>query len=369
MGKKLREGYTTGSCAAAAAKGAAMMLLQQKRVEEVEITLPDGSKLSFPVHSGSYSAEKASCYVKKDAGDDIDITDGIELWAEVEKFDGSEIIIKGGKGIGHVTKPGLPVAMGEPAINPVPKEMIIQEVKRVLGNKELGLMIKLSIPNGEELAQKTLNPHLGIKGGLSILGTTGIIKPISEEAYRESLVPQLKVTYSLGHRIVVLTPGNIGQKSAMKYGVPQEVICQTSNFFGYLLENAVEIGFRKIILWGHPGKLLKIACGNFHTHNRVSDGRIETLVANLAVLGAPGELIKLVMNSNTTEEAIAHISTFNYQHVWQIIAHKASKRAERYVFNKITVGTVLIANREEILTADNNAKLFWEELKWPPLQL
>ncbi|MFZ7102590.1 MAG: cobalt-precorrin-5B (C(1))-methyltransferase CbiD [Peptococcaceae bacterium] len=368
MMESLREGYTTGSCAAAAVKGAVMMLLRQQLVETAEITLPGGRRVSFPVNNGSYSENQASCYVSKDAGDDPDITNGIELWAKVTKHSNHHIIITGGKGIGAVTKPGLPVAVGEPAINPIPRQMILREVEEVLENREIGLMIEVSIPNGEELAQKTLNSHLGIKGGLSILGTTGIVKPMSEEAYKKSLIPQLHVTYSLGYRIVVLTPGNIGHKSAVKYGVPEEIICQTSNFVGYILEEAEKTGFTEIILWGHPGKLLKIAGGNFQTHNRISDGRMETLAAYLAVLEAPVELIKLVLAANTTEQAMEHVRKYQYQHVWEIIARKVSERTARYLFNKVKVGTVLLANRDEILTADTNAKIFWEELKWRPLQ-
>ncbi|MFZ5943615.1 MAG: cobalt-precorrin-5B (C(1))-methyltransferase CbiD [Bacillota bacterium] len=368
MKANLREGFTTGACAAASAKAAVFMLYNQKIINNVEITFPGGQTIGFKVNSPLVSSRECSCYIIKDAGDDPDITNGVQVWARAYWDDNiEEISVIGGEGIGLVTKPGLPVDVGQPAINPIPRQMIYSELDKILPRQKDGLVIEISIPNGAELAKKTLNPHLGIIGGLSILGTTGIVKPMSEEAYKDSLVPQLKVAYSSGNKNIVLTPGNIGYKCAVKYGIPEDAICHTSNFIGFMLEKAVDIGFKRIILWGHPGKLLKIACGNFQTHNRISDGRMETLAAYLATLQAPVHLINEVLDSVTTENAIKLVEENNYQQVWKIIAGKISARAERYIFNQAKVGTVLLKDRESILTIDKNAEILGEELLWPLL--
>ncbi|MDK2824043.1 MAG: cobalt-precorrin-5B (C1)-methyltransferase [Clostridia bacterium] len=369
MVNNLREGFSTGSCAAAAAKAAVLMLLKQEYTDKVNITLPRGNTATFLIYGSKLLTSEACCYVIKDAGDDPDITNGVQVWAKARKTSLSGIKIKGGTGIGIVTKPGLPVEVGQPAINPIPRQMIINEILQVTQGLEEGIEVELSIPNGEILAQKTLNSHLGIVGGLSILGTTGIVKPMSEEAYKNSLVPQLKITYALGYKIVVLTPGNIGHQSAVNHGIPDDVICQTSNFLGFMLEECEKVGFKKILLWGHPGKLLKVACGNFHTHNRIADGRMETLAAYLATLAAPVDLVKKVLNCTTTEQAMELVEQCGFEKVWELICHKVSLRAEKFLFNKVQVGTVLLKDRRKILTLDQKAKKFGEELNWPLLPL
>ncbi|KJS23411.1 MAG: hypothetical protein VR72_00890 [Clostridiaceae bacterium BRH_c20a] len=364
MGKELRKGYTTGSCAAAAAKAAAAMLREQKKIDKVTISLPDESKVEFSVLGCNFSSREAFCYVIKDAGDDPDITNGVQIWAKAVKKVTPEIIIKAGSGIGTVTKPGLPVEIGKPAINPIPRKMIIDGVAEIIKGLDHGVEIELSIPGGEDLARNTLNQHLGILGGLSILGTTGIVRPMSEEAYKDSLVPQLNITFASGYDLVVLTPGNIGHRSAINYGIPDSQICQTSNFIGFMLEKAINVGFKKIILWGHPGKLLKVAGGGFYTHNRICDGRLETLAAYLAALAAPQHLIKKILNCSTTEEAL--MLTFNegFPQVWDIIAQRISMRAEKYIFEQGVVGTVLLKDRQHILTMDDNAKKMGVDFNW-----
>jgi len=364
MGKKLRIGYTTGSCAAAAAKAATVMLKQQKRIDKVTISLPDGSKVEFPVLGCNFSAQEALCYIVKDAGDDPDITNGVQIWVKVVKGTTPEIIIKAGQGIGTVTKPGLPVEIGKPAINPIPYQMIINEVTEVIKGSDYGVEIEISIPGGEDLARNTLNQHLGILGGLSILGTTGIVRPMSEEAYKDSLVPQLNISFALGYDLVVLTPGNIGHKSAIGYGIPDSQICQTSNFIGFMLEEAIKAGFKKIILWGHPGKLLKIAGGGFYTHNRICDGRLETLAAYLAVLKAPHSLINKILSCSTTDEALMLTLEDGYPQVWDIIAQRISLRAEKYIFEQGVVGTVILKDRQHILTMDDTAKKMGVDNNW-----
>ena len=367
MKNKLKTGFTTGVCAAACAKAATLMLIEQKLVKEISITLPLGEEVLLPIYEGSFSTVSACCYTVKDAGDDPDITHGAKIIANVRQISKKEIKIFAGKGVGIVTKPGLPIAVGEPAINPIPRRMIISEVEKVLNDVNVGVEIEISIPEGEKLAQRTLNPQLGIIGGLSILGTTGIVKPMSEEAYKDSLVPQLKIVRALGNEAIVLTPGNIGQKIAIRNGINKDIICQTSNFIGFMLEGCVREGFEKILLWGHPGKLLKVAAGNFHTHNRVSDGRMETLGVYLALLKAPQKLIKEVLECATTDHAMEIIEDRGYQHVWDIICGKISLRAQKHLYNQVKVGTVLLKGREDILTLDSNGREIGEEIGWQVL--
>ena len=215
------------------------------------------------------------------------------------------------------------------------------------------------------LAARTLNPILGITGGLSILGTTGIVEPMSEEAFKHSLAPQISVVKSLGFNTAVFVPGKIGHNIAVEQlGLPSEAVVQTSNFIGYMLEQAVEYGFKKVILCGHLGKLVKVAGGIFHTHNRCADARLEILSAYLALQGATCDIIKQIMNCVTTEAAIPIIKTAGLNEVYEVLAARASVRASRYVFGDIAVGTIIVTLKGEILGLDTVAKALGEELRW-----
>lgn len=305
--KKLRMGYTTGSCAAAAARAAASMLLTGKAVPEVKLMTPKGIGLDLEVLEAEWTAEEASCAVRKDAGDDPDVTNGLKIYALVRKSEEPGVQIDGGKGVGRVTRPGLEQPVGAAAINKVPRQMIrenVEEICRKLGY-EGGLSVTISIPGGEALAMKTFNPRLGIVGGISVLGTSGIVEPMSEEALIQTIRVDIKMQLAGGRRYLVLVPGNYGLdylnefhpellKNSVKY----------SNFLGEAIDAAVEYGAKGILLAGHIGKLVKLAGGIMNTHSRNADSRMEILTAHAAVLGADQGTAEALMKCITTDEAL-----------------------------------------------------------------
>ncbi len=351
MSKKfLRGGYTTGACAAAGVKSALILLTTGEIVDEVEITALDGTILKIPIKNvEKISDDKICAEVIKFSGDDPDITNGASVFTTIKKISGDKIIFRAGIGVGHITKAGLQLPIGEPAINPKPRELI----RNVASEFDVGgLEIEISIPNGVELAKKTLNPILGVEGGLSIIGTTGVLRPMSEEAFKNSLVPQIDVAIAAGFDELIFVPGKIGETIAKKLGFNDGAIIQTSNFIGFMLEAAAERNVTKIILCGHVGKLIKVAAGIFHTHNRVADGRLETLAAYSAAEGLQSSEIQKILSSNTTEDAAQIISANNLQRVYKKIAQRASLRAERYVFGKIKISTILVDYAGNILGTD-----------------
>ena len=311
-----------------------------KIVREVEIIALDGTPLKIPVAG----VEKIS--VIKFSGDDPDITNGASVFTTVKKISGYEIIFRAGIGVGTITKAGLQLKIGEPAINPGPRKLIRNVAEEF---KIGGLEIEISIPNGEELAKKTLNPVLGVEGGLSIIGTTGILRPMSEDAFKNSLVPQIDVAKAAGFDTLIFVPGKIGEDIAKKLGFNSGAIIQTSNFIGFMLEAAVEREIKKIILCGHVGKLAKVAAGVFHTHNRVADCRLETLAAYSAAEGLKSSEVQKILDANTTEDAAQIISANHLEKVYKKIATRASLRAERYVFGKMKVETILVDYAGNIL--------------------
>jgi len=360
--RELRSGYTTGSCAAAASKAAALALVEGVFPKEVYITLPGGGELLVPVKEVKCDGEAAVASVIKDAGDDPDVTDGLVIMARVSLQPG-EIVLKGGIGVGKVTKPGLAVPVGEPAINPVPRAMIEQEAGKVLGGNS-GAVITIEAPGGGELASKTLNPRLGIEGGISILGTSGIVRPMSEDAYIRSLVPQIDQALALGYNSLILTPGRMGADRAERIGFPADAVVQTSNFIGTMLEECASRGIKSVILMGHLGKLLKVAAGIFHTHSRLADARRETLAAHAALLGARQDVVKLIMQLNTAEESVDLLERENLMEVYTSIASMASIRAEDFCDNGIKVGTILYSFSRGILGYDKQAVILGGELGW-----
>lgn len=363
MAKTLRSGYTTGTCAAAAAKGAALALLG-RQVEAVSVTTPQGRILTVPLHQVAVDGDAARCTVIKDAGDDPDITDGAAIVAEVSLQPHGTVIIAGGAGVGVVTKPGLAVPVGEPAINPAPRRMIEMAMRQVLPAGQ-GARVTIAIPGGEKLAARTLNPLLGIVGGLSVIGTTGIVEPMSEEAFKQSLTPQIDVARAAGYTSVVFVPGKLGQDAAChKFHLPADAVVQTSNFIGYMLEEAVERGVRQVMLFGQAGKLVKVAAGIFHTHSRMADARLETLAAYAGAAGAPAPVVRRILSCTTTEAAQAVLAEHGLTALWNQIARRASARAEQHVFGKLTVGTVIVDMQGRLLGRDATAADIGRDLAW-----
>ncbi len=363
-GKELRGGYTTGACAAAGVK-ACLLFLQGEYCGRVELTALDGTPLHIPVKDVCLRGEGARAEIVKFSGDDPDITNGVSVFVEVRRLpDGGGIIFHAGEGVGHVTKPGLSVPVGEPAINPGPRQLMRNVVEECLG-LGAGVEVTISIPTGKELAGRTLNPILGIEGGLSVIGTTGVLRPMSEEGFRNALLPQIDVAQAAGFSSQVFVPGKIGENIALSCGIPGGAIVQTSNFIGFMLEKAAERGVEAVLLFGHPGKLAKVAAGVFYTHNRIGDARMETMAAYGAAEGLSPTGVRRILASATTEEALAVLEEAGLaSRVCRILAERASLRAERYLFGKVRIGTVMVTLKGSILGMDQQAKRIGEELHW-----
>jgi len=303
----LRSGYSTGACAAAAAKGAALLLRDRTVADTAMIKLPTGASASFTLHSSHHTDTAATCSVIKDAGDDPDITNGAEVVATVRKIEQNlkdVLLIEGGVGIGRATKPGLAVLPGEWAINPVPRRMIEQAVREILPSGSYSVVI--SIPDGEERARKTLNARLGIIGGLSILGTTGIVRPISAKAWTDTIDTALNVARACGCRTVVLCTGRTSELAAMNYfeatHLPEEAFIMMGDQIAYALQSCHSHGFMQPLLACQFGKLLKIACGHADTHAAASDMDLSRLRQWAIAAGLPANLIPLISNANTARE-------------------------------------------------------------------
>jgi len=359
MNKGWRRGYTTGTCAAAAARAAVMVLRGISPPEgKIRVTLPRGEEVELPV-TVSRGERWAEAVVIKDAGDDPDITHGAAIHVRARLVD-KGITLRAGPGVGIVTKPGLPIPVGEPAINPVPRAMIKEAVKDFLP-PDLGVELTISIPGGEELACRTLNPKLGIQGGLSILGTTGIVEPMSEEAFRASLIPQIEVARAAGLDTLVLTPGRQGQRQAVEnYNIPAEAVILTSNFIGFIAEACVERHMKRLLLWGYIGKLVKVAGGIFHTHSRLADARREIVGVWAAAWGAPPRVVKAVLEANTVETVLTILEeawgrefcrTF-----WNHMAGLASSRLKERLQDKVEVGTAFLNLKGQIVGWDEKAR-------------
>ena len=304
--KKLRCGYTTGSCATAAAQAAAEMLLTRQSVKNSEIITPKGVRLVLPVHRCELSDEKALCSVIKDSGDDPDITNGIEVCAEVSLTQNG-IEITGGKGVGKVTKAGLDQPVGEYAINSVPRKMITQALDTVAEMHEYhgGLRVIISVPEGEEIAKKTFNPRIGIVGGISIIGTTGIVEPMSNTAIIETIRTEANIRRAEGKKALLLTVGNYSEKHIFE-NMPQlsEQCVMCSNFIGDAIDIGITLGFDSILICGHIGKMVKLGSGIMNTHSSYADGRMETLIACGVLAGVENSVLCRLTDCATTDAAL-----------------------------------------------------------------
>ena len=366
LSKHLQSGYTTGACAAAGVK-AALLFEAGKNWQNIELTALDGTKLAIPVKAVEKTADGTAAEVVKFSGDDPDITNGVSVFASIRRLNDSPnaVVFKAGKGIGTITKAGLSVPVGEPAINPGPRRLIQNAVAEVLGTEHVPLEVTISIPAGAALAKKTLNPILGVEGGISVIGTTGVLRPMSEEGFRNSLVPQIDVARAAGFRDLIFVPGKIGERIAASWNLPAQAMVQTSNFIGFMLEAAAERGAERILLFGHIGKLSKVAAGVFYTHNRIADGRLEAMAAYSAAAGLPQADVCRLLAANTTEDALAVLDAAGLREtVCRKLAQRASARAERYLFQKMKIGTVMVTLDGRLLGMDDAAKEIGEGFGW-----
>ena len=365
-GKALRKGYTTGSCATAAAKVAALMVLRQHIIHQVSIVTPSGVTLRLNVESPHIEGQQGIAAIRKDGGDDVDATHGMLIFARVTLNDGGEIVLSGGEGVGTVTRKGIGLPVGSAAINRTPRQTIEAAVREVIGPSR-GAEVEIFAPEGEERAQKTYNSRLGILGGISIIGTTGIVTPMSEESWKRSLSLELEIKREAGLERVVLVPGNHGERFVREQmGLSSDIVVTMSNFVGYMIEEAVRLGYRQIVLIGHPGKLVKIAAGIFHTHSHIADARMETLVAHLALLGAPHELLQKVSECDTTEAAMEHIDAAGFGHLYNQLAQRICQRVMqnlRFTKNPPQCDAIMFSFDNHILGTNRSFQDIVEDLQ------
>ncbi len=362
--KKLRLGYTTGSCAAAAAKAAVRMLLEHRRVDSISLMTPKGILLNLKVLEAEVTLEMASCGIRKDAGDDPDVTDGIMVYALARKCIEPGVILEGGPGVGRVTKKGLEQEPGEAAINKVPRRMIREAVLEIMEDLDYpgGMRITISIPEGVEIAKKTFNPRLGIEGGISILGTTGIVEPMSEDAIKETIHLEIKLLRASGKKYMLCTPGNYGVDFAREtLGLDLEHAVKCSNYVGDTIDYAVVEELDGVLLVGHIGKLVKLAAGIMNTHSRQADGRMEILTAYTAMAGGDTELLKRLMTAITTEEALEYIGEKGLlEDTMELILERMLYYLDKRAYDKLKLGVITFSNQLGLLGKTKGV----EELLW-----
>ncbi len=351
--KKLRCGYTTGTCACAAAKAAAQMLLSGKDVLEVNVETPMGVHLQLPVEKIVRGVESVSCAIKKDSGDDPDVTNGIYIYAEVSYVISKNVIIDGGIGIGRITKKGLQRPIGEAAINPVPLKMIADGVSDIADrySYEGGLKVVISAPEGVEIAKKTFNPQLGIVGGISILGTTGIVEPMSEQAIIDTIRTEINMHMADGERTLLIAPGNYGQDflfNNLNIELKRSIKC--SNYIGDTIDMVCDAGAESMLLVGHIGKLVKLGAGIMNTHSRVADGRMEVLSACAIQAGAEADIARKILDCVTTDAALEILKESDMLEgameqlmirIEKVLQHRSSER--------IRIGAIIFSNEYGIL--------------------
>ena len=391
-GKKYRRGYTTGSCATGASKAAVYMLITKNRINTINIDTPKGIPLLLKVDNINISDTFVECSIKKDGGDDIDATHTMDIYARAEivaKNDKNKgyltlkdidslstnseckselykfIRVYGGTGIGVVTKKGLSVDVGKPAINPTPLKMINHEIRKligdnfesILGNDKV-LKITIFAPQGETVAKKTFNPRLGIVGGISIIGTTGIVEPMSDDGWKKSLSIELQMKKEQGLDKIILVPGNHGEQFIReKLNLDIKYVVRVSNFIGYMIKEAQRIGYKKILMAGHIGKFIKVSAGIFNTHSKVADARSEILVANLALMGARYEFLNKINQCVTTEEAVELINNSEDREVYNILSNKCRERVKQYLnedSDDIDVEVIIFSMDKSLLGKSDN---------------
>lgn len=346
--KKMRFGYTTGSCAAAACKGAVTMLLGKKTLREVDLMTPKGILLHLELIDIRMEENGVSCAVRKDAGDDPDTTNGILVYARAEKTDSGDVIIDGGTGVGRVTRPGLSQKIGEAAINPVPRSMILKSAREAADRfgYEGGLKITISVPNGAEIAGKTFNPRLGIEGGISILGTSGIVEPMSEKALVDSIRVEMRQRVAQGEEYLLVTPGNYGAGYLREHmTLPFERNMKCSNYVGETIDMAIDMGVKGILFVSHIGKFVKVAGGIMNTHSHSADARMEILASGAVRAGADLPCVRKILDAGTTDEAIDIL----YENglltsTMKLITEKIQFYLDHRSYEQILLGAVIFNN-------------------------
>lgn len=363
-GKLLRCGYTTGTCAALAASGAASLLLTGHAPAELTLLTPKGLEVTVTPEAIKLENDTAYCGVRKDGGSDADDTNGALIMAAVRLCNTPGVSICGGEGVGTVTKPGLDQPVGASAINRVPREMIRDAVLAVCSAADYsgGAEVTIFVPDGAEIAKKTFNPRMGIEGGISILGTSGIVEPMSVQALVDSIKLELKQNAALGNKRIIITPGNYGADFLKARGMSElfpNVKC--SNYIGEALDEAGVLGFEHVLLVGHVGKFVKLAGGIMNTHSRTADCRAELFCAHAAICGADGDTCRALMQSATADACLdildkAGLLTPVINSIMSAIEDKVSHR----VGGKYRVGVVMFSNVRGILGECGDTEGMWQ---------
>lgn len=378
-GKALKKGFTTGSCAAAAASAAVKMLLSGEIVSSAEITMPGEKKHSFEITDCVIAETYAECAVIKDAGDDPDITNGIKIFARASKSeitgrknikhckDNGRIILTGGMGVGEVTLPGLQCEVGEPAINPVPRRMIRENAKRTADweGYDDKIYIEIFVPAGEEKAKKTFNPRLGIQGGISILGTTGIVEPMSEKALVDTIKVTVNKRFAENKDIILISPGNYGKDFCRdELGLDIEKAVEISNFVGEALDYIKYKGFKRILFVGHTGKLVKTAAGVMNTHSSYADCRMETIAAHAASLGASKETVNAILSCVSTDKAFDTVKEEPYYgELKERLLEKALEHLRFRLKNEVEIEVIMFTTARDHLIKSDGAEGYIKALK------
>lgn len=346
---RLRKGFTTGTCAQAAAKAAALMLVNKRLVKSVYVETPKGVRLNLNIVGQRMGKKFAQCAVVKDAGDDPDVTHGARIYAKVKYSEKKGISISGGEGIGMVTRPGLAVDVGEYAINPTPRAMILKDVKDCLPENK-GVEVIISVPKGKELAKRTFNPALGIVGGISIIGTTGIVEPKSTDAYKKSLALQLSVLKAAGHKKIVLVLGYVGEKFCKTtLGLGPESIIKIGDHIGFMLSECAKREIKKVLLIGHIGKLIKVANGQFDTNIRFGDNRIRTIAHYAKLCGATKEVVDELSKQVSADATIDILKKHCLMQTFDMIAKKTVDAINKLIRKRLSVSCILLSLRGERL--------------------
>lgn len=360
---KLRTGYTTGSCAAAAAKAATHMLVSGEVVGEVSLVTPAGIRLYLEVEDIVKENNYVSCAIRKDSGDDPDVTNGILVYARVtfaqDDVVKSKVILEAGEGIGRVTQKGLEQSIGDPAINLVPRRMIREAVEEELQKAGIdrGVRVMIWVPDGAEIAKKTFNPKLGIEGGISILGTTGIVEPMSEKALTDTIFVEMKVRRENGMDYCYVVPGNYGSDFLHDtLGYQEDAAVKCSNYVGEVIDDAVRLQMKGILLVGHIGKFIKLAAGIMNTHSRQADGRMEILAAHAAMAGGSRELICQLMECITTTAALELLEKEGIlKEVMSTVMIKIEEHLKHRAGDVLEIGAVMFSKEMGILGKTSDA--------------
>lgn len=360
---KLRTGYTTGSCAAAAAKAATHMLVSGEVVGEVSLVTPAGIRLYLEVEDIVKENNYVSCAIRKDSGDDPDVTNGILVYARVtfaqDDVVKSKVILEAGEGIGRVTQKGLEQSIGDPAINLVPRRMIREAVEEELQKAGIdrGVRVMIWVPDGAEIAKKTFNPKLGIEGGISILGTTGIVEPMSEKALTDTIFVEMKVRRENGMDYCYVVPGNYGSDFLHDMlGYQEDAAVKCSNYVGEVIDDAVRLQMKGILLVGHIGKFIKLAAGIMNTHSRQADGRMEILAAHAAMAGGSRELIRQLMECITTTAALELLEKEGIlKEVMSTVMIKIEEHLKHRAGDGLEIGAVMFSKEMGILGKTSDA--------------